>query len=290
VRLWDTASGRLVQTIGAQGCLAFTPDSKHLITGGKDATGLHLWSLGTGKRSRSFPFDATLGHGKPHFVNSLILSAESKTVCAVSDESGFEPDTHTATVWDLRTGRRLYAALLGTEPLLIHADPCFAPDGHTLAFGQQDYIEVTRRTGAGGKPLLKVRIPGYLIGQCAFSADSCLLAACAWKAAPGRPISEHRLCVWDMTTGKERINLRLAESAVAFLFAPDPKVLAVMVGDRIILYGTASGAVVQRIGLREQAAGLPLAFSPDGGRLACARREGGVVLWDVRPAKRAAAK
>ncbi|WP_416969655.1 caspase, EACC1-associated type [Streptomyces sp. 4F14] len=116
IRLWNTATGKLVTTLtgfdnGVQSML-FTPDGKTLAAGAAGDPGtVKIWNVTTGKVT------ATLATG---YV--IALSPDGRTLATSSE---FTAD-HKASLWDITTGKRL-AALSTARPL------GFSGDGKLLA-------------------------------------------------------------------------------------------------------------------------------------------------------------
>jgi WD40 repeat protein len=90
--------------------------------------------------------------------------------------------------------------------------------------------------------------------------------------------------LWDLATGRERLNLADRESPLAIAFSPDGRILASADSNqRLRLWDVTSGklsAVSQAPRL-----GSGLAFSPDGKLLAGASTDSTVRLWDAATGK-----
>jgi WD40 repeat protein len=122
-RIWEAASGKEVMAlVGHHGriyTLAWSPDSKRLVTGSNDHTAI-VWEAGTGKKL------LTLSHGD--IVNSVAWSLDGKRVVTGSNDN-------TAKIWDALTGT-LRSTLSGHYDNVLSV--AFSPDGKRLATGSRD--------------------------------------------------------------------------------------------------------------------------------------------------------
>ncbi|NET17575.1 MAG: WD40 repeat domain-containing protein, partial [Okeania sp. SIO1H6] len=120
-RLWNAAKGEEVATLNDQSSVntvAFSPDSKTIVTGGYDHT-FGLWDTTTGK------LIANLRHQSQ--VDAVAFSPDGKTIATTSYD-------HTARLWDAATGKEI-AILL--HPHQVHA-VAFSPNSQTIVTGSMD--------------------------------------------------------------------------------------------------------------------------------------------------------
>jgi serine/threonine protein kinase len=110
IRIWETATGKLVRELTGNEHAAFTPDSKRLLCPGPDKA-LHLWDLATGNEIRSF-------EGHTLALTTVAISPDGKRALSGSVDT-------TVRVWDLETG----AELKKIEAHTRASYPLFAPDG-----------------------------------------------------------------------------------------------------------------------------------------------------------------
>ncbi|MET8975657.1 caspase family protein [Streptomyces sp. NPDC004539] len=131
VRLWNTATGKLVTTLPGFGngvqSMVFTPDGKTLAAGAAGSPGtVKLWNVTTGKVTATLPTGYVIA-----------LSPDGKTLATSSE---FAAD-HKASLWDVTTGKRL-AALAEGRPL------GFSGDGALLALmDAKDVVQMWRVSG-----------------------------------------------------------------------------------------------------------------------------------------------
>jgi RNA polymerase sigma factor (sigma-70 family) len=167
----------------------------------------------------------------------------------------------------------------------------FSPDGKRLAGGAHDGTAWVWETGTG-KRLLTLRASSGIVHDVCFSRDGALLATAA-----------DTLQLWDARTGKA---IRTLEGAItvsvpgrAIAFSPGDKLLAGTASSPddkrrlltptdenrygvLTLWETSTGKAVRTL---EGSRGGPVAFSPNGRRLAGAGRAGEVTVWDASTGK-----
>lgn len=206
IKLWDvTAWKELPAPPGhTERCnsLAFTPDSKKLVSGGQD----HLvtaWDVASAKEVRTFR-----GHSEP--VLAIAISHDGKRLASGGGEFVLGKDTN-VRIWDLETGR-LLRTIPGSQQQIKAVD--FSPDGRSLI-------------SAGGGTVLWDVDTGNKIHEftnqssssqwAIFSPDGHTLAAAN---------SDPKLTLWDVATGnaiREFVGHSRIVATVAF--APNSRTL-----------------------------------------------------------------
>jgi WD40 repeat protein/tRNA A-37 threonylcarbamoyl transferase component Bud32 len=143
-----------------------------------------------------------------------------------------------------------------------------SPDGKVLAVPlDEDVILFEARTGKYSRSL---KGPGGRINYVAFSHDSQLLAATAWRVAPAGVVR-----TWDLATSRELFTSTQTRplSSGPPAFSPDSKRLVAESDGQLQVWNARSGQEVQAVEL--QPPGVPsLCFSPDGRRLVLAMYHG----------------
>jgi RNA polymerase sigma factor (sigma-70 family) len=159
VRLWDTATGKILHTIAADRAdveeVAFAPDGRTLATVG--STEIRLWDATTGRELRR------IKSGKGYSGQTIAFSPDSKTLAAAAPPS---PAIHR---WDTASGA------LKPQPE-GHSNragqPAFSPDGKRVATGGST---IRIWNPATGEPLVRIHRGGAPV---AFSADGRTLYSC----------------------------------------------------------------------------------------------------------------
>jgi RNA polymerase sigma factor (sigma-70 family) len=285
--------------------VAFTPDSKVLMSGGDEDRTVRLWDVATGKELVQMraekqltgmalsPDGTTVATGEIDGTVRLWRAATGHPLATLKGHTAivvglaFAPDgkafastgnDQRVCVWEVATGK-----LLHELPDRLPESFCvaFSPDGKTLAAGGRGagltipFWDVA--TGKGLRPL-----PGLQqeVWGLSFSPDGkCLAGAC------GRETPSLRL--WDVALGKEVRQLEAAGGArtAAVAFSPNGKLLASgRMDGELCLWEVITGGEIARVAAHHaQTYGTyAVAFAPDGRTLASGGEDGVVRLWDVR--------
>lgn len=261
VRLWDTATGSEVKTLGTHPgmfnsveSVAFRPDGQNVASGSEDST-IRLWDVASGSEIRILT-----GHSSGLF--SVAFSPDGRTLASGSSDK-------TAKMWDIDSGSEI-RTLSGHSSQVWGV--AFSPDGQNLASGSADGTIKLWDTASGSE----IRtLTGHrdCIQGIAFSSDGHTLASASY---------DYTIKLWDVASGSE-IRTLVGHSHVvnSVAFSPDGSTLASGSSDNTVkLWDTASGSVIQTF-TRPMDLVFGVAFSPDGRTVAAGCRDNRIYLWKV---------
>ncbi len=127
IRLWDVASGSVVQTLqrqlGPVNAIGFSPDGKRLASGGVNQV-VTVWDLDGGGVLRTFR-----GHSSP--VLDLTFSPDGKTIASAGG------DDNSVKVWDAEADQE--ARRIPAHAGSVHGVQ-YSPEGRRLATCGQDGV------------------------------------------------------------------------------------------------------------------------------------------------------
>jgi RNA polymerase sigma factor (sigma-70 family) len=300
--------------------VALTPDGKSLISSG-GASGVRVWDTNTGRQTRLFNEPAARGvavspDGK---AVAVIVSGAAEPVVVYDLASGkvlrrfgsagqrsdclYSPDgrclavfrwTNTIDLWDPATGKLLHT-LSGHEELVWSV--AFSSDGKTLVSASDDKT-IRFWDTATGKQVRQITHTSR-VGKLALSSDGKVLASIdQTRGEKGnmrwwRP--DHRVRVWDVSTGNELRQLAMPAKEVSpgveagFLslaFAPDGRTLAAgaIVDGSLRVWDAATGRELRQMTDFSGTVGA-LAISADGKILAAAHGNTNLRLIDLATGK-----
>jgi WD40 repeat protein len=254
------AKETFVASAGTVKSLAFRPDGAFLSSVGVDGS-IAIWDLAARPR---FPLSSA-GLGQVRCAafspdNRFLARSSPARAVALCELVGDEP----------RILRDLPASSAGAACI------AFAPDGATLAVGQQDGKIMLWDTASG---YLRSTLEGHtnFVASIAFAPSGALLASSS---------ADRSVRIWDLTTNRQRVVTSPPNTSVVQVFSSDGRFLAQcdQVNPVVRLCDTASGA--ERAVLHGPAgAVLAVAISPDGNTLAAADFQGTVNFWDLATLK-----
>jgi WD40 repeat protein len=308
---WDLTTGQPLYTpaghVGPVGAVAFSPDSKRLLSAGSDGVPC-LWDVAAAKllHRLTTASAATRTEEDARVAELTLRQAAFSADGKMAASTGPGQYLH---LWDAATGKHLEELGEG-----FFAPPfAFAPKGQTLAFLDGDTVRLREpeaekdlrtwkwRAQADGEP-----VPNGGMTALAMSPDGQLLAVVGHRPKTAD------LCIdlWEPATGKKRATLDVDAAGltgwksvdrrdpfnavgglfgpptastlpiIALAFAPDGKHLAAATLVTIHLFDLASGKEVHTFGGR-QVFGGSLAFSPDGKLLAAGCYDGSIRFWNL---------
>jgi WD40 repeat protein len=241
IRLYNFASGQLVALLkGHKNVvvgLAFSPDSRHLISGSTDKTAI-IWEVATGKELRRLK-----GHHSYIFAVGFTPDG-ARAVTGSSD--------HELRLWSVESG-----ALLAT--MTGHKDKVYsvaiAPDG-TIASGD-DSGEIRLWGGQTGRFLKTFAQQKTKVGNLSYSPDGTRLLSSCGQYCEGN----FKQIVYDTASGRETVTYRGHDNIViANAISPDGRWAATGGGSNNEIHIWDLGTGKRRLG----ADGQPLSLSGSG--------------------------
>jgi RNA polymerase sigma factor (sigma-70 family) len=288
VRVWEVSSGKQIAHL--QGgmadvtCACFSPDGKRIASASSDGVA-RVWDWASGREINTFR------DHKP-WLQCVAFRPDGKQL-ATGDEAGI------VRVWDLESGKAAHT-LPGHEAQLTAL--AFTPDGSALFSASWDH-SIRRWDLATGKTTLTIKgIHSFSAGDTPVGHTNVVTGL---VLSPGghwlySGSYDHRICVWETSTGrlcrmlKDQERTYSSVNAIA-LSADGTKLAAAIEGE-----GQGSSVHLWDVLSGKRGASLPghrgkvtrVAFSPDGRRLASCSTDTTVLLWDVadlagRPEKKA---
>jgi len=294
VRMWATASGRLLGSVarqvpGTTTALAYSPDSGTLALGGFTGS-VQLW------QAPIAPFT-----GNTAGVTGLVIVPGSTSVLSASKDGSvrrWRTDGTLAATWSMSTSLDTLAV---------------SPDGKLLAVAGADGT-VGIRSLPGLAAVRTLHTPSAA-SEVAFSPDGGLVAAAAgatvtvWSTASGARVfsdkvtgrsvdaiafsprgdgdlavvtSRGLMIVWDVLANQVVAQTRPGTGRLGGLaYSPDGRILATAGNGDITLWDPVT---LRRLGVLAGPVGSvkTLAFSPDGQMLASGENKGSILLWSMK--------
>lgn len=291
VRIWDVASGQELNAMsGHTGWIqsvSFSPDGARIASCGEDEV-VRVWGLpgaaSTGGTAVPMPLPA-VGSG-------LIPTAVAPATNAI--QAGNVSQIKQLGVWDKQTvkqfafspdGKQIALASYGIFFLdlpsleeIAHIDSvqwvdwvAYSPDGKLLASVSYDGLILWNVDGGGQQKIFEGSKGSKSV---AYAPDGSILATITGMAVK----------LWDPNSGQELRTLPVGSSQSALVFSPDGKLLASssgVAGQEITVWDTATWQV--KYTLKGHGNWIrPLAFSPDGQRLASGSIDHSIRVWNMQ--------
>jgi WD40 repeat protein len=245
---WDAASGTLLRKVAVpcESAAVLSPDGKQLAGDRADFDGVVLWNAESGQEVRRLS-------GPKHASSTVAWSPDGKRV-AFTGADGVH-------VWETETG----IETMHHKDFASCVHVTWSPDGRFLELGVAGGTMHVVEAAPGARELWAAPAPGTP----AWSPDGKTIAK-AWRSG---------LALLDAATGKQLRSLCEGRNDPIYGFAlsPDGQTLAVVDDShRTFLSSTDTGQVFTEL----KDTTWPLAWSPDGKRLAAAGPKHAVLLWE----------
>jgi WD40 repeat protein len=266
IRVWDRQTGRprqpLVGHSDRVNCLAFSPDSRRLVSGGRSDRTVNVWDFADGRLL------VQLG-GHERGVFRVAIHPDGGLVASLGGEGDL-------TLWDVHaTAEGPAAAFRGQQVIALDGakglrEIGFSPDGQRL-LGGTPAGEVVTWEGSPPPSRRTLRGHGNKVNPVGFSPDGRLLASVGGE-----------LKWWDVASGQalfsgERL---MGQFVLGMAFRPDGRQLALGVTMKTVQVWDLAGAT-KVADLDSKVPVRRLAFSPEGGLLAAWCDDRAVVAWEL---------
>jgi WD40 repeat protein len=280
VRLWDSATGRLIKLLGRHRnsafSLAFRPGGQALASAG-DHGDILIWDTRAGSLLR------TLSTGTDT-IYALSYCPDGRLLASGEGFPPFEEPYHmrgqgVVRVWDAARGQLLRTLRGHTQNVMGVA---FSPDGRTLASVSGSSLTVPQTASKPGELFLWTVATGELVRKLSghagpltsvsYHPSGNLLATSSW---------DRTIRIWDAVTGASRDSLAGHRDWVLNVaFSPDGARIATSGADGAIkIWDSASSQELWT--LRGHTKNVAcVSFSPDGRRLASCSSDQTVKIWD----------
>jgi serine/threonine protein kinase len=237
--------------------LAFTPDSRRLLSGGGDGS-VRLWDVESSQKIAEMRPNARA-------ILSAAVSPDGRRALL-----GCDP--RVAWLWDLMRGTELACLSGHTRPVTRVA---FSPDGRRAITGSED-ASIRLWHVASGRELLRIDEHRKGITGLQFTPDGLFILSCS---------DDGTLGIWDSETGWETRQLPTGgEWPLCLAVSGDGRRVACGGKEHITLWSLDDGQVLGSL-VGHTLPTLGLAFPPGGQLLLSGSMDRSVRLWDVSSRK-----
>jgi WD40 repeat protein len=281
IRLWDVASGKLVQEIGDSGLIfpnAFSPDGKSLTSVRRDGI-IKTWGASNGNLLSS---------------NALASGIIAGAICLSPDSTLVAAGCSDATIGLARVSTGAEVLRIRPEPREVPYALAFSPDAKTIASASGECAVVQLWDATTGKEISPYHRHNGRVYAVAFSPDDRSLASAGcdgslrlWEVMTGRPIRailDAPLRVRDAANeaAVQRTLLSRIGSLGSIAFGRDgTRVISVSDDGAVSLWDAAAKNEVRRIRHRVARPISAVGFDLAGKFVAAADENNTLRLWDA---------
>jgi WD40 repeat protein len=266
-RLWDLATGEIVQTFPDSGfvnyAIQFSPDGRQLAIVSGDVT---LWDVATGSQTRRLQAEGV------YYSDNVAFLPDGSGVLAV----GFtqEPGKNYFTRWDAHSGVVKQHIELSRSTAVYGLD--VSPDGRSAVLGGADptlyWVDLASGSASGS---VTPHFVGHTrtVSSARFAPDGLTLFTTSIDGSAR---------LWDVVTGQTlRLFTPNPSGLFGAAFSPDGRFVAAAGLDGTSqLWETTTGQEVRRF-IGHTSIVQNVAFTPDGRRLVTVSDDHTARVWDV---------
>ncbi len=248
--------------------VAFSPDSRWIVTGSGDQTA-KVWEVASGLSADKAGRELLTLKGHIAQIASVAFSPDGQRIATGSWD-------RTAKVWDAATGNPLLTLTGHIAPV---ASVAFSPDGQRIATGSWDQTAKVWEA-ASGNPLLTLTGHSDRVASVAFSPDGRRIITGSADATAK---------VWEAASGRELLTLKgHSDQITSVAFSPDGQRIVTGSEDRTAkVWEAASGLSADKAGREllplkgHRGAIWSVAFSPDGRRVITGSLDATARVWEA---------
>jgi WD40 repeat protein len=240
---------------GPASCVAYSPDSKSIVSGSDDGT-LIIWNANTGEEMKKLEVK-----GSNSIIEGVAYSPNGQYI--VSGSRG-----KTLIIWDAHTGKEITSLIGHTRYIRCVA---YSPDGNCIVSGAEDETLIIWDAHTGQEKNKLIGQSGWI--QCvAYSPDSKYIVSGS---------GDGNLIIWDAHTGKEKNKLIGHERSVnCVAYSPDGNCIISGSDDgTLIIWNADTGGEITS--LMGHSFIECVTYSPDGNHIVSGSADETLIMWNA---------
>ncbi len=240
-------------------CLAFSPDSKLLASGGagKDGT-IRIWDVASGREIRRIPS----GQGS---VGSVCFSPDGRVLASGGGRGA------ALRLWNILTGELIRQVRVSPQWAIVNS-VTYSPDGAMLATGNSNSV-ISLWDLKTAHETARLESPGDGGTSPRFAPDGKTLLS--WSAF------SRTIRIWDVQAAERAFEIPRKDVSSAAVFAPDGRSFAAGCTDGTIrVWSAAMQNEVGELNGHTDAV-TAVAYLPGGKRLVSSSRDKSIRIWDL---------